>query len=335
MSLNYPKNFKNQIFNKNYIMGRIGKISTIKKEYSRNNGSLEASLAQNGYQRFPGTSTRFVCPKLPNGTYQTGLDPNALYIDKMSPEEASAERQRVTELREKLERLTGIDLSPRSEYYSKMYDENHPFRAQIVRLKEGDTIFDLDDPYQEITWAWLCRHPLIARSWQAWERGEYSPITQFYVNDDNVEQEITYKKKTAINKSISLLESLSLERRKKVARLLGLPVTDNSKEIFVYNLLDSYIKQPEIKEGEYKGADPVALFTKIATMEDTLLHVKDLVEQALRHSIIRVKGGKIYDGHAELAKSKEDYVLELMKDKNQEDLLTLEHKLSSKKQILT
>lgn len=316
-------------------MGRIGKISTIKKDYTRNNGSLEASLAQNGYSRYPGTGTRFVCPKLPNGKYQTGLDPDATYIDRMNPEEAEIERQKVTELRAKLERATGLDLGPKSEYYSQMYNESVSHRAEIVKLTEGDNIFNLDDSFQEITWAWLTKHPLIAKSWQAWERGEYNPTTQFYVNDDNVEQEITYKKKTTINKAISLLETLSLERRKKVSRLLGLPVTDNSKEIFVYNLLDSYIKQPEIKEGEYKGSDPVGLFTKIATMEDDILHVKDLVEQALKHSIIRVKGGKIFDGHAELAKSKEDYVLELMKDKNQEDLLTLEHKLSTKKNILT
>lgn len=316
-------------------MSRIGKISTIKKEYSRNSGSLEASLATNGYQRFPGTAIRLVCPKLPSGKYQTGLDDEATYINKLSSEAATVEKERVRELKARLEAETGLDLSPKSKYYSDMYNDDVPHKAQIVRLKEGDNIFDLEDPFQAVTWAWLSKHPLVASSWQAWERGEYNPTTQFYVNDDNVEQEITYKKKTAINKAIALLESLSLERRKKVARMLDLPVTDNSKEIFVYNLLDSYIKQPEIKEGQHKGADPIGLFTKFSTMEDDLLYVKDLIEQALKHSIIRTKGGKIYDGHAEIAKSKDDYVMELMKDKNQEDLLALEHKVLSKKQILT
>lgn len=317
-------------------MGRIGKISTIKKEYSRNTGSLESSLASNGYQRFPGTSIRFVVPLLPNGKYQTGLDEDAVYIDKLSPEAAKVERERVKELRAKLEKITGLDLSPRSDYYKKMYDESVPFRAEIVKLIEGDNIFDLEDPFQEITWAWLSKHPLIARSWQAWERGEYPPTTQFYVNDDNVEQEVTYKKKTSINKAIATLEALSLDRRKKVARLLGLPVTDNSKEMFVYNLLDSYIKQPEIKEGIYKGSDPIGMFNKFANMEDSLINIKDLVEQAITHSIIRVnKAGRVYEGNSEIAASKEDYVLELIKDKNQEELLALEHKVSSKKQILT
>lgn len=318
-------------------MGRIGKISAIKKEYSKTSGSIEASLSANGYNRFPGTAIRLVPAKQPNGKYVTGLDPDATYIDRLPAEEAQIERERVTELKNKLQRATGLDLGPKAEYYSKMYDDNVQFKAQIVRLTaEGDNIYDLDDPFQAITFEWLRNHPLIASSWQAWERGEYPSNTQFYVNDDNIEQEITYKKKTATNKAIALLESLSIDRRKKVARMLGLPVTDNSKETFVYNLLDSYLKMPEVKDGEFKGANPVKVFTELAEMKDKLLHVKDIIEQAIGHSILRVKAGRVYNGQNEVAKSKEEYLSYLMKDKpeNQEDLIALEKSLENKKQIL-
>src|SRR5690606_14682457 len=121
--------------------------------------------------------------------------------------------------------------------------------------------------------------PMIASSYQAYERGEYPANTQFYVNDDNVEEEIKYKKKVLVNEAIKLLDSLSLEKRKKVARLMGLPVGDNSKEKTVYNLLDTQIKDTEVRSGDYKGSNPVELFTKFANLNDKLLSVKDLVEQ--------------------------------------------------------
>lgn len=317
-------------------MGRVGKISTIKKEYSRSSGSLESSLALNGYMRFPGTGIRIAGPfKEANGNFRTGLDENAIYLNKLSPEDKKIEQERLKALREELEAATGLDLSPKGVYYTKMHDETQQFKADIVKLKEGDNMFNLDDPFQAITFAWLRVHPLIANSYQAWERGEYPSTTQFYVNDDNIEAEVTYKKKTLINKAVATLEILSLEKRKKVARLLGLPVTESSKENLVYNLLDSFIKQAEVKEGEHRGTNPVNLFMRMAQLEDSILHVRDLVEQGITHSVLRVKTGKVYDGQVEVAKSKDDYIADLLKDKNQEDLLALEEKVKSKKSLLT
>ena len=36
------------------------------------------------------------------------------------------------------------------------------------------------------------------------------------------------------------------EKKKKVARLLGLPVTDDTKEEVVYNKVDNMLKQSEV-----------------------------------------------------------------------------------------
>jgi hypothetical protein len=314
-------------------MGKIGKISSIKKEYNKSNGSLEASLSANGYSRFPGTGIRIEVYKEPNGDYRTGLNENASYLMKLDPESRKIEKERIKETRARLEEATGIELGPRASYYKDRYaDGMGDFKAQIVRLKEGDNVFNLEDPWQEITYEWLRVHPIIASSYQAYERGDYAANTQFYVNDDNIEEEIKYKKKTLINKAVVTLDNLSLEKRKKVARLLGLPVTDNSKEMFVYNLLDNFIKQSEIKTGEWRGSSPIDLFNKFANMDDKLANTKDLVNQALKNSIYRItKGGRITEGGQEIAKDKEDLVSFLMLDKNQEDLIALEEKLTAKK----
>jgi len=320
-------------------MGRSGKISSIKKEYNRSNGSLEASLAMNGYSRFPGTMVRMIPYKEPTtGAYRTGLDPDALYIRRLrdrDPESAKVEIERVTTLRKELEDMTGLDLNPRSDFYSKIFDDRVSMKAHTVALKEGDNVFDLNIAMDAITYAWLRVHPLIASSYQAYERGEYPSNTQFYVNDTNIEEELQYKKRTLINKAIIELDAMSLDKRKKVARLLGLPVTDNSKEIFVYNLLDAFIKETEIKAGDFRGSNPIELFNKFNKMDESLLAAKDLVEQALRHSIYRItKGGRITEGKTEIAKSKEELVDFIMDKKNQDDLFALQEKLKMKKALL-
>lgn len=315
-------------------MAKTGKISSLKKEYSRNTGSLESSLAEHGYSRFPGTGVRLVPFKEANGEYRTGLNPNAAYLNKLSPENKKFEVERITKLLDELQTATGLDLGPRSDYYTKIYDSQTSVKAEIVRLKEGDNSFNLNDPLSAITYEWLRVHPLIASSYQAYERGEYPSNTQFFVNDENIEEEIKYKKKTLINKAIGTLESLSLEKRKKVARLVGLPVSDHSKEEFVYNLLDSFIKQYEIKSGAYKGSNPIDLFNKFAEMNDKLVNTKDMVDQAIKHSIYRTtKGGRITEGNQEIAKSKEDLVSFLLEEDNQDDLLALEEKLRIKKTV--
>jgi len=63
-----------------------------------------------------------------------------------------------------------------------------------------------------------------------------------------------------------------------------------------------------------------------------LLHIKDLVKQALTHSVYRLKpNGKVYEGEFEVARDEEDLVKFLADDDNQDELITLEQKLKTKK----
>jgi hypothetical protein len=209
---------------------------------------------------------------------------------------------------------------------------NDTLHVQPVKLLDGDNFFDLSIPLQEIAFSWLRVHPTIASSYQAWERGEYPADTQFYVADEDIENAVMFKKKQLINKAIVKFDTMTPERKRKVARLLGLPVTDDTKEEAVYNLVDNVLKQTEFKNGKYQGLNPVEVFTRFADMKDNLLHIKDLVKQALTHSIYRARpNGKIYEGEFEVAKDEDDLIKLLADDDNQDLLLTLEGKLKSKK----
>ena len=318
-------------------MGKLGKISTLKKDYNNSQlQTMQGGLAAKGLTRIPGAGVFKYPYKELDGKYRTGLDPDASYIKRIQdPTERELEKERVTKLRQKLESELGdIDLGPRSSFwnYGLSVSSDDNLHVQPVKLMDGDNIFDLSNPLQELQFSWLRVHPTIASSYQAWERGDYPADTQFYVADDEIENAVLFKKKQLINKAIVKFDSMSPEKKKKVARLLGLPVTDNTTEESVYNQVDNLLKQTEFKNGKFSGLDPVKVFNQFADMKENLLNIKDLVKQALHHSIYRMKpNGKIYEGEFEVAIDEDELVKMLADDDNQDTLLTLEGKLKSKK----
>jgi hypothetical protein len=318
-------------------MGKIGKISTLKKEYNNSQlQTMQGGLAAKGMTRIPGTGVFKYPYKELDGQYRTGLDPNASYIKRIQdPTEKELEIERVTKLKEKLEAALGdVNLGPRSSFwnYGLSTSTEDTLHVQAVKLLDGDNFFDLTNPLQELAFAWLRVHPTIASSYQAWERGEYPADTQFYVADDEIENAVLFKKKQLINKAIIKFDAMTPEKKRKVARLLGLPVTDDSKEEVVYNLVDNLLKQTEFAGGKFQGLNPVEVFGRFADMKENLLHIKDLVKQAITHSIYRVKpNGRVYEGELEVAQDEEDLIKFLIDDDNQDALLTLEQKLKTKK----
>lgn len=317
-------------------MGKNAKISAIKKEYTNLQETMDSQLSNRGLTRIPGTGVFKFPYKEINGKYRTGLDPDAAYINRIEDStERELEKKRVAETKKRLEAaLGGIDLGPYSTFwdYSKSqgtYDTNH---IQPVKLLDGDNYFDLGVPFQELTFSWLRVHPTIARNLAAWQNGEYPADTQFYVADDEIENAVIYNKKKLINKAIVKFDNMSPERKKKVARLLGLPITDDTKEEVVYNLVDNLLKEGDFKKGPNQGLSTIEVFSRFADMDDSLLTVKDLVKQSIAHSIYRVRAnGRIYEGEFEIAITEEELVKTLMSDDHQEDLILLQEKLKTKK----
>jgi len=318
-------------------MGKTGKISTIKKEYNNSQlQTMQGGLASKGMTRIPGTGVFKYPYKELDGQYRTGLDANASYIRRIAdPLERQLETERVTALRAKLESMLGdIDLGPRSKFwnYGLSTSTEDQMHVQPVKLMDGDNYYDLDVPFQELAFAWLRVHPTIASSYQAWERGEYPADIQFYVVDDEIENAIVFRKKQLINKAISKFDAMTPEKKKKVARLLGLPVTEDTKEEVVYNQVDNILKQTEFKTGKYSGLSTVEVFNRFADMKEQLLHIRDLIKQAITHSVYRIKpNGRIYEGEYEIAVDEDALIKFLADEDNQDELLTLEGKLKTKK----
>jgi hypothetical protein len=113
---------------------------------------------------------------------------------------------------------------------------------------------------------------------------------------------------------------------------MGIPVSEDSKEEHVYNLIDNHIKQTEIKSGKFQGMSPVELFTRFAELDEKSLTVKDLIKQAITHSIYRVKAtGRIYQGDVEVAVDEDELFKFFMNDDHQEELMVLTDNIKSKR----
>lgn len=314
-------------------MGK-GKIAPIRKEYSSTFLTIDGALAKNGYYRAPGTAEMLFPYKEVSGRYRTGLDEDAQYLHRLSKEDREAEVKKIKETKARLEKTLQCDgcLDASSEFYNYSSKGRNGLKVSPIKLGSDDVYFDTNNPMEEIAFYWAKSHPRVAPSLEAYKRGEVPADTKYYVVDDEAENKDTYNKKREINKAIIAFDSLTPTKKKQIARLMGLPVTESTNEEIVYNLVDSILKESEIKEGTHKGHRPVALFNQITALADDKIKIKDLVEQAITHSVYRIgTGAKIMEGSTTIASSKDDLVEYLLDEKNQLDLLALEKKLNIKK----
>lgn len=300
---------------------------------------MQNALAERGYMRHPGTGIGIVPIQGLDGKYLTGLDPEANYIRRMrmvNPEAADAEARIVRERKERLESITGLDLGPRSEYYSGVYGPkfNSGQVASRVKLIDGDNTFNFSNPHKEIEFWWLTQiTDLIAPSIEEWKKGSCKSTVQYYVSNPEAEAAVVYQKNMTVANAIESLKTMSIERQRKVAKLIGLPVTDNDKAEIVFNQLFQMLNKPAIENGEYKGQNSIDLFNKISVMNDKILSVKSLVKEALHLRVLSKRQGIIYEGTVSIAQSEDELVNELSLDSKQMERVALETRVADKKKV--
>lgn len=298
--------------------------------------TLTGSLQQHGLNRYPGCTVTTSPVRELDGTFRTGLDPEALYIKKMElegkTEEAAIEKQRVSALREKLEAKTGLDLGPRSDYYLKMGSiKDDPSVGTFATLKDDINIFSDTNPSDEIKAAWLRVHPYVASSYEDYKRNS-KPYIMYFISNPEAENKIVFDEKKAINRAIVQLDKATTPTLRKWARILDLPVNDSTPEENVYNQLDNFIKQGTVKQtGAYKGRRAVTVFNDILDTAEDVLNVKDMVKTLLQLTIYRKSKGVIFEGETRISESEQELVAEIMADTQLR--IALEKKIKSKKLI--
>ena len=320
-------------------MALTGRICSIKLEPNNTaNGvkSMANSLAAKDKTRFPGTGVLVMPKRELNGKYRTGLDENAAYIERIADrEEREAEKKKIKEDRERLEDACGLQrggLAPQSTFWNySLYKDNDQAHAQPYKLVDGENVFNFNDSFQEVTFRWLSVHPYVAPSYEAYQRGDAGSGVMFYVHEEEVEAKRAYDRKQKINKAIVKLDGMSIDKRKKVAKLLGLPVTDNTPETIVYNLIDNLLKQTDFTEGQYKGMNTVSMFHTFADMEAETLSIKHLVKEAIDYNVYRKIEEAVYEGEIKVGDTESEAAKKLSQKNNQHELIALQEKVKAKK----
>lgn len=313
---------------------KSGKLSPIKKQYSEQISTVESSLAKHNLYRYPGTA-RIFSPSKQGAKYKTGLDKDSLYMQhlkKNAIEKYKEELQWIDFAIEKLKEAFGqeIDLSPYSDVWNA-YSEKEGIHVTPVKAQNEDIFFDLNDPLHLLNYCWIRVENTIASSLEAYNRGEF-PDAQYYIADDDAENKLAFSRKKVVNKAITDFEKMVPDKQRKIARLMGLPITDDTPEYVVYNVMDVALKQSEFKEGVHKGLSTINVFNDFASLVDGRLDVMDLVNQAIQFNIYRIGvGGKITEGGVTIAQSRDELVELLISDAKQMDKLALERRVKEKK----
>ena len=120
-------------------------------------------------------------------------------------------------------------------------------------------------------------------------------------------------------------------KRKKVQKLIGLGLGNDAGEEEVYNAIDEYLRTPS----NALGLDPILNFNKIVALSEDLIEVKTLVKDLIDSSIVRVKGGIVYEGEHVWAKSVEEFEVFLADPKNTEAYEAFKDKYANKMRINT
>jgi len=310
-------------------MAKIGIIAPVPTEVDRE--TIGGSLAAKGFNRYPGTKSTITPYKEYDGTYRTGLDPDAMYLKNLPDQEREIEIKRIKEAKARLEKATGIKLDPDSPFYN--ISSKDIKTVERVVLTETGAAFNFSDPFQEIQYHFVRVHPTIASSLEAIRTGRAFAGAQYYVQDAETEVRLEYNHRKELNKAIAAYEAETPTRQRQICRLMNIPVDINSSDEELYNQIDKVLRAPKMTDGKHKGLNPVKVFNSIIAITPETASTMDLVYQALQHGVWYEKAGDIYEGENKISDSVDDLVARLLNKAHQDELLALKQKLRLKQSV--
>lgn len=282
------------------------------KPYSRTQTTditLSGALAREGRTKAPGTSYG-VTPALDaKKNVITGIDENALSLFKIEDKATrDIEIARLKSIREKLEAELNESLSPTSAFWT---DPDEGMVNVPYYLKDGENVFDLNNPIHAVNYYWLSQLPIIAPSLEEVESGKLDPSTiAFYIYETDVQVSKDFQRKKKINEVVAILNGLGPVEIKKVAFLLNMKMPEKSTYEEIYNVIDTFLHQDK----KFGTSDPIKEFERVAGYTPEILNIKLLIKQLLDERILRTSGNSIMEASNVVAKSMEDFELKLAED---------------------
>mgnify|MGYP003528239471 FL=1 len=260
----------------------------------------------------PGTKEWFQPTLNSDGRYQTGFDELGLEISQIDDvalrEEARAEMR---DIRVELERKTNKDLSGSSDFW----------RTFSLRLDEK-LVLDLSNPIDEIKYYVLISNKFAAPDKYSSEDPQYHQCKWYIHRDEQVETDRARKRRVK-DRAVKELYDLyqNPEKLEAVAKYLyGNLIKDGHRVDDMYNMLSDDIEND--KKGKVVNE---FILANSKTMEQ--LNYKLLLDEAMRHKLVTVRGGQYLYNREKLGLTKEEVIDTLRDDEHQDILISLRNEV--------
>jgi hypothetical protein len=290
----------------------------IEIKQSPDQSSQSIGLDKYNMSKFPGCFETIQPGKTSDGRWVTGLDEDALSIKRIKdPVLREQKRQEVLELREELERITGLDLSAHSKYWDNYY-------INIV----GNLGLNFDLAHDRIKYYVLLANDQAAPEIDARSNPEYVN-TKFYIHRSESEDGQKALKSQERDRVIAELYGMRDNRNKLLLigkYILGTKIKDSMSLDSVYNTLRDSLTND--KEGTI-----VRRFTDAITKTVEELQYKLVVDEAIAKHVIRLREGYYQRGNATYGKSMKEVIKFLSSPENANEFASIKEELEEKRAL--
>jgi hypothetical protein len=248
--------------------------------------------------RFPRCFDMFPAVLLPDGRYNTGLDPDGFSV--MSIQDPVLREEKRAELRDlslSLGTMLQKDLSPRSTFWDEY----------LVKIStDQDLTLNRMNPLDVIAYHVLISNGYAAPNKSAISAPEYRNAA-YYCHIDEVESDVKVSSSKKRDRARAELYKMAEDKEKMLligSYLEGARYKKTMKENTLYDMLSDFIDNKAQPEN-------VDTFLRAVTLSPEDLQYKVTIETAIRKKIIKFKEGQYYRGGVNFGRNQAEVIKNL------------------------
>jgi hypothetical protein len=282
-------------------------IRQIPNEFAENIG-----LDKYNKSRLPGTKERLQAALNTDGRFITGIDEESFLVPK-------EDKEKIKEIRLRLEKTTGNDLSGTSSFWTLFY---------VTISSDEDLVLNFNNAMHEISYNLLIANKYIAPDKDAISNPIYKDANYYaFKQEEEIKEEVSNRKLR--DKAIGKLLTIETSKNKMALvgqYLEGLKYSDKLGEDTLYSYLRTYIEQPDVKYSK--------LFLEALEKPVEEIQRKLIIDKAFKARLIKSsKNGKktLYQfGQVTLGSSVEEVYKNLSDVTFSNELMALQNELENK-----
>lgn len=224
-----------------------------------------------------------------SGKIVTGLDENSLAILKLPVEEQKVEINKIKKLRESLEKLLGVDLTPGSQFWSDGVDGKTPF----VICLEDDIILDLENPRDILNEKFLVANRYVAPSLEDHKNDENYHHCLFYLHKEKEVLATKSRNQKLIDKATAKLFLLNEDNPNKLilvaSYVFGFDINPNMDPDEAYLKLKDYLESKDDISNQKKN---IEIFLDAVNKTPEEIMIKKILDKAVKKRIVVKRADK-------------------------------------------